>query len=201
MKEVIIFDVMGVIFKVSDDTNDLLVPYVLSGKPDTSRDLIIEKYMEASLGKITASEFWISLGFAQSDINAVQKAYLDTYTIDEEFFDCASQLKERYRLALLSNDISEWGSLLRKKFRLDSLIDHAFTSSDLGLRKPNPQIYRRALQDLGVSNHECIFIDDYPERVKVAEEQGITSILFNRQDYVYQGLQVRSFRQLTELLT
>jgi DNA-directed RNA polymerase subunit N (RpoN/RPB10) len=32
---------------------------------------------------------------------------------------------------------------------------------------------RRALQDLGISNYECIFIDDYPERVKAAEEPSI----------------------------
>ncbi|MBN1190689.1 MAG: HAD-IA family hydrolase [Dehalococcoidales bacterium] len=200
MKEVIIFDVMGVIFEVSDDTEDLLVPYLQARRPDTPRDFVVEKYLEASLGRITARELWTALGFGQDEINTIQEAYLDTYTIDREFIDCASQLKKRYILALLSNDISEWGQILRRKHGIDSLIDQAFISSDLGLRKPDPRIYQYVLEEMNVSSSACVFVDDYPERVKAAEDLGMTSILFNRQNHYYQGLQVRSFSQLTGLL-
>jgi len=51
----IIFDVMGVIFEVGDDTNDLLVPYIQKRKDMISTEKINEMYTKASLGKILSS--------------------------------------------------------------------------------------------------------------------------------------------------
>lgn len=201
MKRVVIFDVMGVIFTVSDDTNDLLVPYVLSLKPQTKKDDIKQLYLKASLGKLSAREFWAGLGFTPEEIDNIQRTYLDNYlTLDKGFPECAAALKQRYAIALLSNDVAEWNEYLRKRHEIDSFIDHAFISSDLGLRKPDPEIYKRALEAMDVKPCECVFIDDSPERVDAAAELGIESILFNRNNVAYKGIQVTSFGELNAIL-
>ncbi len=57
------FDVMGVIFEVGDDTNDLLVPYIQKIDSEISKEKINEVYIKASLGKISSRQFWCELGF------------------------------------------------------------------------------------------------------------------------------------------
>lgn len=142
MKEFIIFDVMGVIFTVGDDTNDLLVPYILERKPQTQKDTIKRLYLEASLGRIHSGEFWTGCGFSADEIKAAQKTYLDTrLTLDPGFIECAKVLKQKYRLALLSNDVSEWSRYLRKRHHIDDYIDYAFISG-AGFKKARPQDIR-----------------------------------------------------------
>ena len=51
MIKYIIFDAMGVIFTVGDDTNDLLVPYILERNPQESREHINDVYIKASIGQ------------------------------------------------------------------------------------------------------------------------------------------------------
>jgi putative hydrolase of the HAD superfamily len=201
MKQVIIFDVMGVIFKVSDDTNDLLIPYVLTLRPQTQKETIKKLYLEASLGKISANDFWAGLGFPSSDIDGIQKDYLDSrLTLDPGFIECVKTLKAKYTIALLSNDISEWSVYLRKRHRIEEYIDFAFISGGMGLRKPDPEIYKQALSKMNVKPFECVFIDDDPRRVNAAAELGIASILFNRNQNRYKGIQVMSFKELSAVL-
>lgn len=73
----IVFDAMGVVFEVSDDTNDLLVPFVRERGGCESRERINELYRQASLGQMTSAQFWreISLG---DEYPGIETEYLDT---------------------------------------------------------------------------------------------------------------------------
>ena len=201
MVKYIIFDVMGVIFTVGDDVEGLLIPYIHSRKPDFDSRNIKNHYLAASLGRITSHEFWARLGFAGADIPGIERDYLEkSYTLDAGFLPCAKILSKRYGIALLSNDISAWSRFLRERHRIEPLIDAAFISGDLGVRKPDPKIFHIALERLGLEPDECVFVDDYPERVETARCLGISSILFNREGHDYRGLRVESFEQLKQLL-
>ena len=201
MIKYVIFDVMGVIFTVGDDVEGLLIPYIHSFKPDIEPKDIKDKYLNASLGKITSHELWTQLDFDKADIPAIERNYLEkSFSLDAEFLPCANALKSRYHIALLSNDISEWSRFLRGFYGIESLIDAAFISGDLGYRKPDLEIYRIALDKLDAKPNECVFIDDYPGRVEAARELGIVAILFDREGHDYSGLRVKSFKQLEQLL-
>ena len=202
MLRFIIFDVMGVVFTVGDDVEELLIPYIRALKLGIDAQEIRNKYLEASLARITAQEFWAQLGFREENITKLERAYLEkSFTLDAEFRPCVEALRKRYGIALLSNDIAEWSRFLRVHYNLEPLLDAAFISGDLGVRKPDPQIYRIALATLGAKPHECVFIDDDPVRVAAAAELGFRSILFNRADRDYGGEQIESFRQIERLLT
>ena len=197
----VIFDVMGVIFTVGDDVEGLLIPYIHSLKPDIAIQDIKDLYLAASLGKIASRDLWAQLGFEATDIPTIERNYLEkSFTLDAGFLPCAKALKNRYGIALLSNDISEWSSFLRGYHGIEPLIDAAFISGDLGVRKPDPSIYGIALETLGARPNECLFVDDYPERIEAARELGICAVLFNRERHDYNGLRVESFGQLERLL-
>ncbi len=60
---------------------------------------------------------------------------------------------------------------------LDPLLDVRIVSGDVGLRKPDPAIYRLASQRLGVPLEECAFVDDLEPNVVAAQALGMHAVL------------------------
>ena len=83
----------------------------------------------------------------------------------------------RTRLALLSNAGPDFGSYLRCG-RLADFFAACYVSGELGLVKPQPEIYRHVLDDLGITAAEAVFIDDREPNVRAAQALGITGHLF-----------------------
>lgn len=195
----IIFDAMGVIYTVGDDTNDLLVPFIIEKNPEITKEYINEYYMDASLGKITSDEFWnyINIGSAET----VCKEYLDTkLKIDEQFISTALKLKENYRLAMLSNDVNEWSIFLRKKFKLDKLLDEFIISGECKLRKPSKDIYELALERLNAKAEDCLFIDDREKNLLPAISLGMKAIKFIRDNESDISDNIPSINSFSELI-
>ena len=69
-----------------------------------------------------------------------------------------------------------------------------------GYRKPNSTIFEIALERLGVSANDCLFIDNSVANLRVAAEVGMDTVLFNRDGEKYDGKTVNSFAELTEML-
>ncbi len=81
------------------------------------------------------------------------------------------------RLVLLSNAGPDYGGYLRRG-PLGDFFAACYVSGELGLIKPQPEIYQRVLDDLGVSAAEAVFIDDREVNVRGAQALGITGHLF-----------------------
>ena len=56
--------------------------------------------------------------------------------------------------------------------------DGLFLSYQIGVRKPHPDIFRHALDQLGAEGGQCFFIDDLPENIEVARSVGIQAHQF-----------------------
>jgi len=183
-KKWIIFDAMGVIFTVGDDTNDLLVPFVQERNKIISREEINEVYMDASLGRITSEDFWKKMNLCEKGSEQeICKEYLDScVTIDENFMAVAKKLKDNYNLAILSNDLSEWSAYLREKSGIDEVVTFSVISGDVKCRKPSAEIYKIAIQQTKTDASNCVFIDDRYKNLIPAQEQGMHVIKFSRDD-------------------
>lgn len=81
------------------------------------------------------------------------------------------------RLALLSNAGPDFGSYMRHG-PLRDYFEAFFVSGELGLIKPDPAIYERALSDLGVAAPDTVFVDNREDNVRGAQELGITGHVF-----------------------
>jgi putative hydrolase of the HAD superfamily len=198
----VVFDAMGVVFTVCDDTNDLLVPFIWERNPDISREAVNEIYVRASLGQITSRRLWEEVGLGDQ-YPEVETTYLDTrLTLDPELAPVARALSERFSLGLLSNDLSEWSAYLRDRFSLDFL-DAVTISGDAGCRKPSPEIYERFLADAGARAEDCVFIDDKLKNLAAAAALGMKTIRFARQPGESEfepDATIDSFAQLAELI-
>src|SRR5215471_18388166 len=56
------------------------------------------------------------------------------------------------------------------------LFDHVIESAKIGLRKPDPRIYRMMIEALAVDPRKCVYLDDLGVNLKPAREMGMTTI-------------------------
>jgi len=78
------------------------------------------------------------------------------------------------RTGLISNS---WGTSIYDPEALEGMFDAVVISGDIGLHKPQPEIYELAADRLGVEPESCVFVDDLRENVRGAEQVGMTAIL------------------------
>jgi putative hydrolase of the HAD superfamily len=94
-------------------------------------------------------------------------------------YSLVNNLKSRYRVVLISNiDILHY-EYLKRYFPVFDIFDDLFLSYELGLVKPNPLIYQRALEALKAGPASVFYTDDRPDLVKSAQGLGIKSFVFN----------------------
>ncbi len=82
------------------------------------------------------------------------------------------------KLGMLSNGVREIVERIRADRDLPSLFDAVVISYEVGLAKPEPEIYRLTLSQLGVGPADALFVDDRAENVAMALELGMRALQF-----------------------
>jgi putative hydrolase of the HAD superfamily len=103
------------------------------------------------------------------------------------FFLCVNEvlkeLSKKYKVALLSNTISDKPLEMLREADLAKYFDLIVCSRNLGIRKPNPKIFNYVLEKLGVSAEESVHVgDSVIADMKGASNLGITGIWIKRPD-------------------
>lgn len=90
-----------------------------------------------------------------------------------------NDLRERYVIAILSNnnELLKYG--FEKRFGFQSLFDEVIFSSQTGAKKPDEAMYKHFLKRFGIAANRAVFVDDMPENVAAAEKLGIKGVVFN----------------------
>jgi putative hydrolase of the HAD superfamily len=83
-----------------------------------------------------------------------------------------------YRLAMLTNNVREWEPRWRAMLPVDELFEVVVDSGFVGMRKPNPAIYRLTCERLGVAPETCVFVDDVEVNCTAAAELGMAAVRF-----------------------
>jgi putative hydrolase of the HAD superfamily len=78
------------------------------------------------------------------------------------------------RTGLISNS---WSTSHYDRALLGELFDDVVISAEVGLHKPQPEIYRLAAERLEEQPERCVFVDDLRENCEGAEAVGMTAIL------------------------
>ncbi|KAG9061490.1 hypothetical protein KI688_007068 [Linnemannia hyalina] len=68
------------------------------------------------------------------------------------------------------------GAIVMGQDQLKTLFDHFIESAILGLRKPDPAIYKKAAEIVGFKSEEIVFFDDIGANLKAAQNEGWTTI-------------------------
>ena len=76
------------------------------------------------------------------------------------------------RLALLTNNVKEFGDAWRATFPVDELFEVVVDSSAVGMRKPDQRIYLLTCERVGVDPTAAVFVDDNRDNVQAARRSG-----------------------------
>jgi len=87
--------------------------------------------------------------------------------------------KNKYLLATINNESLELNEFRIKKFKLNKYFKAFFSSCYLGVRKPEYEIFYKAICILQKEPGECLFIDDSEENAQAAKVSGLNAIQLN----------------------
>ena len=83
------------------------------------------------------------------------------------------------RTGMISNS---WGAGRYDRSSFDELFDGVVISGEVGMNKPDREIYELGAQRVGLSPADCVFVDDLRENCTGAESAGMTAVLHRGAD-------------------
>jgi len=98
-----------------------------------------------------------------------------------EMVEALRRVKTKLKTGCITNNLpaNSIGSAGGRSFYIAevmALFDHVIESAKIGLRKPDPRIYRMMVETLQVDPKNCVYLDDLGVNLKPAREMGMTTI-------------------------
>jgi HAD superfamily hydrolase (TIGR01509 family) len=180
----LIFDFGGVLVRMVDDRPRLMLAEQLQIPLSHLDDLIFfsDSARRASRGEIKVGQHWMAVGDALGIPSEEMPGFLEQYwsadDVNWELLDFIKSLRPRYKIGLLSNAWDDLRQTMHERWNMDILFDDLIISAEVGIVKPDPRIYRLAVERLGVRPEESVFVDDMLINVEAARQQGLAAIQF-----------------------
>ncbi len=155
-----------------------------------SIDTIYAKSIEGKSSKEKVLEI-ISKNVKTSEKNLkkiILKSYKKKFKQNKELFKKAFELKKKvYKIAVLSDQwpFSKEALMPPKLYRR---FDEVVVSCDVGIRKPNPKIYKFLLNKLKLKPNQVLFIDNQEWNIKPAKKLGIKTLLYKNNKQLFKEL-------------
>jgi putative hydrolase of the HAD superfamily len=98
-----------------------------------------------------------------------------------EMVEALRRIKSKFKTGCITNNLpaNAIGSASGRTLYIAevmALFDHIIESAKIGLRKPDPQIYRMMVEALAIDPKHCVYLDDLGVNLKPAREMGMTTI-------------------------
>jgi putative hydrolase of the HAD superfamily len=129
------------------------------------------------------------------------KEFSRNIQLDPQAKTLLEYLRPKYKIGLISNlSFSESAWQILRKYDLEHLFDFIVVSGDVNMRKPNPKLFKIALNQLGVACSEAIFVGDTLETdIEGAITSGMVPVHINRTKNSVDTLTARPYLTITQL--
>jgi FMN phosphatase YigB (HAD superfamily) len=92
--------------------------------------------------------------------------------------ELVERLRPPYKISVLSNADCALRGRLEREMRIHHLFDDIVCSAEVGMAKPQAEIFELAAARLAVTPAECVFVDDWDQNVDAARAVGMTGICY-----------------------
>jgi HAD superfamily hydrolase (TIGR01509 family) len=145
-------------------------------------------FREAVAGRATGEELWRDIarriGEPPDNWSMLVDIHRSMFVLNTDLLAFFRSLRPRYSTAILSNASSEVRAWITEAFHLEREVDLIMISAEEGYHKPQPEIFRIALDRLGVQPEEALFIDDEAQYIAPAQALGMYTIQFKETSQV-----------------
>ncbi len=208
MLKAVIFDMDGVVV----DSDRML--FTLERKVFEDLGIAVSEEDHLSFVGMTAPKFWGALKEKYGLKQSVEELVDNFRKISYEFFSsCEIEPMEGLlpfledlrvhgvKVALASSGSARRIGLIMKRLGLDEVFSVRVTANDVRIGKPDPEVFLKAAEKLGVVPADCAVIEDAKLGVEAANSAGMLSVGFNavpgRQDLSAAKLIVGGFGELS----
>lgn len=144
-------------------------------------------------GKMSPDEFFAHIREAcrldKMTFDEFIELFNDIFEEDARVVALIKKLKRNYKLGLVSNTNAIHVQYLQKRYPILSEFDRLLFSNEAGVRKPDPAIYRLALDHFSSKPGDAVFIDDLANNIAGAKEVGLHAIRFQGYEKLTEDLQ------------
>jgi len=197
MHKIIIFDLGGVLFVHDNEGFNAWIKEKFSLDRNLG-PLYKELRALRNCGKIDEHEYFNRFkDFAGIDIT--EKEYYDKYYKDhvKTSFDMINFIKDnlygKYPLFCFSNNSVINIRNYKRYYDFETLFEKCIYSFELGVKKPDPEFFKKALKLMGHKGDDCVFFDDKLKSKESAEAEGIKFIQFKNLDTLKKDLKELGF--------
>jgi FMN phosphatase YigB (HAD superfamily) len=187
--DTVFFDIGGVVVDAPMEQYRVLGAEVFGCRDEHLVQCSAEFLPMLEMGKITSAEFWEKVGekLAFMGMGRAVPAWrfkgfwegilLDTLSIHHEVLEICSKLRSKAKVGALSNTIQEHALVLQKKGIYQGF-NPVILSCQIGMRKPNADIFLKSAELCKTKPARCLLIDDLPENIEGAQKAGFQALLF-----------------------
>jgi FMN phosphatase YigB (HAD superfamily) len=173
MIKAIIFDCFGVI------ANDVWLAFLQTLPADADLEEAAALNRAYDAGIISSSEFEAGMIDAVGKLPLLlENAKPGEMVKNTELLDLIRTLKPDYKMGILSNIYSDWMRTTFLTADEQALFDDMVFSYEVGMLKPDPEMFALACSRLGVEPETAIMVDDREHNVLAAQKAGMQGILF-----------------------
>jgi putative hydrolase of the HAD superfamily len=137
--------------------------------------------IQAANGSITSQQHWEAvmkrLKRPLDEMESIRQEFFAGDIIDRDILNFLRSLRGTHKTGLISNNWSDLRDYLVREKMIDAF-DHIIISAEVGVAKPEPEIFRIALKQAGVRPEEAVFVDDFYVNVEGCEKVGMKGIHF-----------------------
>ena len=176
--------------------NDVINPSPLN-KPQTP--IMLEFFRQSDIyhqGKITDEEFYKQSCEVLGTCALDQTQFFDSFNsiIDKLNLDIVDLIKKiknsnDFKFICMSNiNSSHWKYLKKQKWDTWEIFDEFILSHEIHITKPDPKMFKLAIQKARCKPEEILFIDDGLNNVRSARDLGINAIRYMGLDNLVEEL-------------
>lgn len=123
----------------------------------------------------------------------------DYYVPFDCLHDTLKKLAEEYRLGLITNGKTHFQNRTIEALKITPFFSVILISEAEGVRKPDAEIFHRALRRLGLQPHEAVYVGDHPVTdIQAARDVGMMTFWKRNADFT-EAVCDEAFDQLSEL--
>jgi putative hydrolase of the HAD superfamily len=188
-KNYLIFDLSGVISKfVLQDTEPIIINNKRAIPADFEKIYYspqFNQYMRGATDYQTFIKPFLNQIKPQLTLKEFARLFYSSIHWVEKMQTLLPQLTATHKLILLTNEGIEFANWKIEKLGIEDYFQKIFISAELGMVKPEPEIYHHVLKKMKLKPKNCLFIDDSKENTAAAHKIGIQSILFKSTDQLH----------------
>ena len=153
-----------------------------------------DEFNQLQAAEITTEEYLDyvirELNLPEESKNLLRNEPMESYAYDEDLVSYIRKLKKDYTIALLTNVDHSFLKKCRDYYpEVVGMFDPVIASCVVKMIKPDPNIYKLTLKNIGCKPEEAVFIDDTEVFVKAAIDLGIHGIQYSNREQTINDLE------------